>query len=100
MLLRCGCCWCGDPAGEQGEGVVRRRAGLGRIDEHSLSRIGGQVECLEVEREIADDCVMETLHTAAMQLDVVGRPANTKLRAARRQLADQLRESPVVRIAP
>ena len=61
--------------------------------------VGRQFEGFEVEGEVADDGVMEPFGAGAVELDVVRGPADAELVAAGRELADQVGEAFVVRVA-
>ncbi len=51
--------WSRGPAGEQVEGVLGWRPGLGGVDEDPLAGVAGQFEGFVGEGEVADDGVME-----------------------------------------
>jgi hypothetical protein len=55
---------------------------------------------LEGECEVTDDWMMEALDAGVVEPDVVGGPAGAEGLALRRQLADEIREATVVRVAP
>ena len=65
----------------------------------SGARVGGELQHLEVERQVADERVAQLLGAAAVELHVVGGPSEPERVAAGRQLADQVRQRPVVRVA-
>jgi hypothetical protein len=79
--------------------LLRGRVGLGGVHEERLAWVAGEVERLEVEREIADKRVMETLHPGAVHPHVVRRPSDPELVAAGGELTDQVGEPPVIGVA-
>src|SRR6266568_3577028 len=89
----------GSPAGQQAQGVLGGRPGLGGVGEEALAGIGGQRERLACEVEVTDDRVVDEFHAGGVDPDVVGGPSGPELVAAGGQLPDQVRESPVVGIA-
>jgi hypothetical protein len=89
----------GGPAGQQGQGVLCGRAGLGGVGEEALAEIGGQRERLVWQVEVSDDRVVDQLDAGGVDLDVVGGPSTPELVAAGRQLTDQIGEAPVVGVA-
>src|SRR6266496_3410732 len=86
------------PAGEELEGVLGSRIGLGPIHDEGQARVGRQRYRLEGQMEVADDRVVQVLGAGVVVADVVGRPARAELLAADGQFADQVREGPVVRV--
>ncbi len=78
---------------------MRGRPRLGSVGEEALAGIGSQREGLERQLQVPDDRVVEALHAAGMDPDVVGCPSAPELLAAGRQLPDQVRQLPVVGIA-
>lgn len=73
-------------------------AGFGGVDAEALSAVGGEVEGVEVEREVAHNLMVEPLVAGAVQGDVVGCPADAERVAAGGELADEIGELPVVRV--
>ncbi len=61
-----------------------------------MAAVTGQVEGFEGEGEVADEGVVEGLGAGAVELDVVGRPADSERVASGGQLADEVGEAPVV----
>ena len=61
--------------------------------------LGGELHRLEVEVELADDRMAQPLLPAAVELDVVGGPALPEELGAGGELADELDEGLVVRVA-
>ena len=64
-----------------------------------MSGVGGELEGFEVEGQVADDGMMEAFGAGAVELDVVGGPADAELVAACRQFADEVGEPLVVWVA-
>ena len=77
----------------------RLRAGLGGVDEHRQAGVGDELHRLERQVQLADDRVLEALDAGVVVADVVGRPERPEHLAARRQLADEVGELAVVRVA-
>src|SRR4029450_14070754 len=91
--------WCRRPAGEQVQRLLRLGAGLGGVDGHRQAGIGYELHRLEGEVQLADDRVMEALEPRVVAADVVRGPELPEQLAARRQLADEVGELTVVRVA-
>src|SRR5829696_4300891 len=89
----------GGPAAEEVERFVRFGAGLRCESQEVQAGIGGELHHLEGEGEIADDGVVEALGAGLVQTHVVGRPAGAELLAARGELADEVGQVAVVRVA-
>jgi hypothetical protein len=64
-----------------------------------LAGLAREREGLERQVEVADDGVVEELDAGGVDPDVVGRPADPEPVTAGGQLADQVRQAPVVGIA-
>jgi hypothetical protein len=64
-----------------------------------LAVVGGEVERFVGEGEVADDRVVEPFGAGAVELDVVGGPADAELVAAGGELADEVGESAIVGVA-
>ncbi len=58
-----------------------------------------EIEPLVREREVSDQRMMEPFRAAAVDEDVVARPAHPEFLAPRRQLADEVGQHPVIRVA-
>ena len=84
--------------GQAVQRLLGRRAGPGRVHDEDLADVGQQLESVVVEREVADEGVMERLAAAAVLQDVLGGPANTELLAPGGKLADEVGEVAVVGI--
>ena len=91
---------CGRPAGQEVKGTLRGRTGLGGVGEDPLTGVTGEFKGFVSEAKSADDRVMETFCAGAVELHVVSGPADPELLTAGRQLADQVGETSVVRVAP
>jgi len=63
--------WGGGPAGEELEGLVDRRAGLGGVVDHPLARVAGKFEHVPVDGELTDARVAEVLGAVVVELHVV-----------------------------
>ena len=87
------------PAAEELEGFLVARAGLGGVGEDRQAGVGGEVQALEVEAEVADDGVVEALDAGDVEADVVRGPVGAEHLALRRELADEVREVAVVGVA-
>jgi len=77
----------GGPGGEELEGIIGGGARLGGVSGDPQATIGGQVECLEGEGELADGGMAEPLGAGAVEADIVRGPPGAEVLAARRQLA-------------
>src|SRR5437016_5276769 len=77
------------PAGQQAQGVLGGRRGLGGVGEEALAGIGGQRERLEGQLKVPDDRVVDEFHAGGVDPDVVGGPSGPELLAAGGQLPDQ-----------
>ena len=64
-----------------------------------MPAVGGQVERFVAEGEVTDDRVVEPLGAGAVELDVVGGPADAELVAAGGELADEVGQAAVVGVA-
>ncbi len=82
---------CGGPAGEEGECVVRGRAGFCGVGGHCQARVGREWQFLEREGDVADDGVVEAFGAVVVEADVVGGPAVAELVAAGGELTDEIR---------
>ena len=88
----------GGPGGEELQGVVGRGAWLGGVGRDPQAGVGGEVEGLERERELADDRVVEPLDAGAVEAHVVGGPPEPEVLAPGGQLTDEVRQRLVVRV--
>ena len=75
------------------------RTGFSGVDQEALAGIGRSGEGLEGQVEVPDDGVVKELDAAAVDADVVRRPAAAELLATGGELPDQVREVPVVGVA-
>src|SRR3954452_20163683 len=80
------------PACEQVERLLRGRAGFGGEDRDAQAVVGAELHRLVGEGELADDRMVDVLGAGAVEAHVVRRPAHPELVAARRQLADEVRQ--------
>ena len=87
------------PAGQQLQGPLGGRAGFGGVERHAQAVVGVERQRLVAELELADDRVLQALGARAVEAHVVRRPADAERLAAGRQLADEVLEVAVVRIA-
>ena len=71
----------------------------GGVDGERESRVGDHVDTLVRQIQISDDAVMEQLAAGAVQPDVVAAPAAAEVSAPGRQLADEVVQRLVVRVA-
>jgi hypothetical protein len=78
------------PTGEQVQGVVRGRPGLGGVGEKALAGVGTQGKGLERQLEVSDYGMVEELDAVGVDPDVVGGPSDPELLAAGGQLPDQV----------
>lgn len=88
----------GAPAGQLAQPFVRRRTRFGRVGHERQARVGGQLQRLVGEGQIADERVVEALGARAVEADVVACPEDPELRAAGGQLPDEVRQRPVIRV--
>src|SRR5438105_6845761 len=89
----------GGPARQQVKGLSRAAARLGGEDADRQPIVGGDVHDLVGELELADDRVAQALGAAAVVADVVRGPRAAEFGATGRELADEVRQPPVVRVA-
>jgi len=89
----------GGPGSEEVERVVCRGAGLGAECEEIQAGIGGELEYFVGEGEVADDGVGVALVAGLVGADVVRGPADAERVALGGELADEVCEVVVVRIA-
>src|SRR4051812_28249465 len=87
------------PAAEEPEGLLVARARLGGVGEDREPAVGGEIEALEVQLEVADDRVAEALDAVEVEAYVVRGPVGAELLAPRRELADEVREVAIVGVA-
>ena len=87
------------PACEQVDGFGRAAAGLGAEDGHEQAAVGGELHAFVVEVELADDRVVQALAAGLVVADVLGGPSLAERLAARGQLADEVADGSVVRVA-
>jgi hypothetical protein len=74
-------------------------AGLGGVGEERQPRVGDEVEPVVGEVEVADDEMVEVLDAGVVEPDLVCGPPGAERPALRCELADELRELAVVRVA-
>src|SRR5204862_8022403 len=78
---------------------ISGRAARGRgVDDHGLTRIGGELHRLEVDLEVAHHRVVQLLAAGAVEAHIVVRPAGPERLAPGGQLADQVAERLVARV--
>ncbi|SEE89814.1 MFS transporter, FSR family, fosmidomycin resistance protein [Jiangella alba] len=87
------------PGGEQLEPFGGRGAGLGGVDEEHEARLGGDGQLLVGEGELADERMAEPLGAGAVGADVVAGPEAAEGLAAGGELADEVLQPAVVRVA-
>jgi len=68
------------------------------VGDDRQARVGGDLKCVVIEGEVADDRVVERLDAAAVVPHVVRCPPHAELRAPGRQLTDQIGQCAVVRV--
>jgi len=79
---------------------LRGRPGLGGVDEDPLAAVGGQIRRLVGKGQVADHWMMQLLGACAVELDVVGGPANPEFFAAGGELADEAGQAAVIGVRP
>jgi hypothetical protein len=62
--------------------------------------VGGDVHAVEAQAELTDDGVVEELDGGRMEANIVDRPVGAERLALGRELADEVRQLTVVRVAP
>src|SRR3954447_5718090 len=87
------------PAGQEVQCLLGGRAGLGGVERHAETLVGVEAQRLVAELDLTDDGVVQTLAARPVEAHVVRRPAHTELVAAGGQLADEVLEVAVVRVA-
>jgi hypothetical protein len=90
----------GCQAAEQAERFGGSCAWVGGVGEDRQSGVEDELEALVVELEVADLVVAEVLDAADVEADVALCPVLAELVAAGRQLADEVGEVAVIRVAP
>src|SRR5207247_11390287 len=75
-------------------------AGFRLIGKERETWVGGEFQHLECEGQVADQRMVELLAAGAMELHVVPRPSHAEVLAPRGQLADEVGQGAVVRVAP
>jgi hypothetical protein len=70
------------------------------LDDHRLTLVPRKLKGLVVEREFADETVVKPLSPRPAESDIVGGPPHAEVVASRGELADEVREPAVVRVAP
>ena len=91
--------WVCGPGAEEPESFGGRRAGFGGVDGEGEAGFGGHLETFVGEGELADDGVVEPFGAGAVVADVVAAPAGAEVVAAGGELADEVVELAVVRVA-
>src|SRR5437764_335388 len=86
--LRCFGVGRGRPAAKELQRFVCAGAGLGGVGEERQAGIGGEVEAVVRQMQVADDGMVEVLDAGVVEADVVRGPAGTEGLALRRELAD------------
>ena len=87
------------PGREQPEPFGGRGAGFGGVDQEHETGFGGDGELLVREGELADHGMAEALGARAVGADVVVGPQAPEGLALRGELADEVLEAAVVRVA-
>ena len=80
----------GGPAAEKFQRILRARAGLGGVGGERQPVVGGEVEPVEAQAELADDGVAEVLDGRGVEAHVVRGPVGAERLALRRELADEV----------
>src|SRR4051812_8527098 len=80
----------GRPAAEQLERLFGPRSGLGGVGEDRQAVVGGEVETVEAQSELADDRMVKVLDASVVEADVVRGPADAERFAVCRELADEV----------
>ena len=75
------------------------RTGWSGVDAETLPVVGDEVERVEVEREVADERMMDSFRAGAVEGDVVSGPSDAECVAAGGEFADEVGESSVERVA-
>src|SRR5829696_3911567 len=91
--------WCGGPAGEECERVMRGGTGLGGVGGHREPGVGWEWQLLEREGKLADDGMAEALGAVVVEADVVGDPAGAELVAAGGELTHEVGQVAVAWVA-
>jgi hypothetical protein len=78
------------PASEQSQCFLVARAGFGGVGEEREPVVGGDVQAIEVQAELADDGVVEVLDRGRVEADVVCGPVGAERLALGRELADEI----------
>ena len=80
----------GHPAAEERQRLIRARAGLSGVRGERQPLVGGDVQAVEAQAELADDRVVEVLDGRGVEAHVVCGPVAAKRLALRRELADEV----------
>jgi hypothetical protein len=80
---------CGGPASEEAERLGGFGSGFGSPDREHLACVGGDLDAVVREGEVADDGVVQVLGSRVVDADVVGRPAGAELGALGGELTDE-----------
>src|SRR4051794_15374670 len=81
---------CGCPASQEVERLLGSRAWFGGVGEEGQPVVGGDVQTVEAEAELADDGVVEVLDGGSVKPNVVGCPMRAKRVASGRELAHEV----------
>jgi len=80
----------GRPAAKELERVLGAAPGLGGVGEERQAGVGGEVEAVVRQVEVADDGMVELLDAGVVEADVVRGPARAERLALGRELADEV----------
>ena len=80
----------GGPAAEEVERLLGAGAGFGGVGEERQPGVGGDVEAVEAEAELADDGVVEVLDGGGVEAHVVRGPVGAERLALGGELADEV----------
>src|SRR6478672_2422388 len=78
------------PAAEELQRVLGARAGLGGVGEERQAGVGGEVQPVEAQAELADDLMVEALGAGVVEANVVLGPAGAERLALGGELADEV----------
>jgi hypothetical protein len=85
----------GGPAGQQGQGVLGGRPGLGGVADEAWAEIRIQGKRLVRQVEVSDDRMVDEFDAGAVDLDVMRGPSPPEVVAAGGEFPDEVGEAPV-----